>query len=97
MSDFVSGSAGRLTWRRLLGVLALCAGAAAVIGVLAPLLGTVNDRSGWHLDMMSPRALVTASADHAVLWVRLPRVLAALVVSPLCTARTRAPDLPYPL
>lgn len=80
MSEFLSAGAGRLTWRRLVSVMAICLAATTLIAVLAPLLGTVSDRSGWHLDVLSPRALTGDAADHAILWVRLPRVLAALVV-----------------
>src|SRR6185369_1992464 len=80
VSEFLSAGAGRLTWRRLVSVMAICLAATTLIAVLAPLLGTVSDRSGWHLDVLSPRALTGDAADHAILWVRLPRVLAALVV-----------------
>jgi iron complex transport system permease protein len=80
VTDFLSGRAGRLTLRRLVVVLAICAGVTAVIAALAPLLGVVVDRGGWHLELMGPGALDPGSPDHAILWVRIPRVLAALVV-----------------
>jgi iron complex transport system permease protein len=80
VSGFISGSAGRLTWRRLVIVLAICVVGTALIAMIAPLVGVVGGRGGWHLDLMSPRALASSSPDHAILWVRIPRVLAALVV-----------------
>ncbi len=80
MSGFVSASARRLTWPRLVLVLAICAVITAVVAVLAPLVGVVGGRGGWHLELMSPRALGADAPDHAILWIRIPRVLAALVV-----------------
>jgi iron complex transport system permease protein len=80
VTGFVVGGAGRLTPARLALVLAICAAVALVIGGLAPLVGWVNDRAGWHLDVMGPSAFAAGSPDHAILWVRIPRVLAALVV-----------------
>ena len=80
MSGFLSGTAGRLTGRRLVGALAICAGVTAVIAALAPLVGVVADRAGWHLAVMDPGAAAVGSPDHAVLWVRIPRVAASLVV-----------------
>lgn len=80
MSGFIVGSAGRLTGARLAGALAVCLAATAVIAVLAPLFGVVVDRAGWHYAMMSPTALDPSSPEHVLLWVRLPRALAALLV-----------------
>jgi ABC-type Fe3+-siderophore transport system permease subunit len=80
VTGFLSGRAGRLTLRRLVVVLAICAGVTAVIAAIAPLVGVIVDRGGWHLDLMGPGALDPGSPDHAILWVRIPRVLAALVV-----------------
>lgn len=79
MSGFLSGSAARLTWRRLVGVMAIAVIATAVVAVLAPLIGIVGGRGGWHLELLGPGALDAGSPDHAILWVRLPRVLASLV------------------
>lgn len=80
MSGFIAGTSRRLTTRRLVGVLALCAGVALVVAVLAPLVGIVIDRGGWRLDMLGPGAYDAASADHGFLVVRVPRALAALLV-----------------
>lgn len=80
MTGFVTGSAARLTGKRLAGVLALCATVTAALALLAPLVGVVVDRGGWHLDLLGPAALDPGSPDHAILGVRLPRVLAALLV-----------------
>ena len=80
MSDFLSAGAGeRLTARRLVVVVGLCALACAVIAVLAPLIGVVQDRSGWHVELLGLNALDPDSFDHQILAVRLPRVIASLV------------------
>jgi len=80
VTGFVTGSAGRLTLRKLVVVLAVSAGLTALIAALAPLLGVVGDRAGWHLDIMGAGAFDARSPEHAILWVRIPRVLAALIV-----------------
>ncbi|HEY0190725.1 MAG TPA: iron chelate uptake ABC transporter family permease subunit, partial [Kofleriaceae bacterium] len=80
MSGFISGSARRLTAQRWLGALAACAGLAIATVLLAPLIGIVVERGAWHLDVLDPRALAADSPDHAILWVRLPRALASLIV-----------------
>jgi iron complex transport system permease protein len=80
VSGFITGSAGRLTVKKLVVVLAICAGVTAVVAALAPLLGVVVDRTGWHIDVMGPSAFEPRSPDHAILWVRIPRVLASLLV-----------------
>jgi len=73
MTGFVTGRGGRLTWKRLVVGLAICAGATCLVAALAPLFGgVIIDRGGWHLDAGVP--------DHAILWLRIPRVLAALLV-----------------
>ena len=80
MSGFLSGRAGRLTLRRLVVALVICAGVTALCAGLAPLIG-VNNTGGWHIGMMGLDALDPASTEHAILWaVRIPRVLAALLV-----------------
>src|SRR5204863_7389170 len=53
---------------------------AAVCAAVAPLLGIVVDRSGWHLGVMGRAALDAGSVERAILWVRIPRMLASLVV-----------------
>ena len=81
MSDFVAARArGPLTPRRLVLTLAACLAITAVVSLLAPLIGIVLERGGWHLDVMGPSALDAGSPDHAILMVRVPRVLGALLV-----------------
>ena len=81
MSGFISGGAGRLTWPRLVVTLAVCVGATAVIALASPLVGVINDHTGWHLGVLGAEALADGTPDHAILWaVRAPRVLAALLV-----------------
>jgi iron complex transport system permease protein len=80
MSGFLTGRAGRLTRRRLAVALAICAAVTAACALIAPLVGIVVDRAGWHLGVMDPAALDPGSPDHAIFWaLRVPRVLAALV------------------
>ena len=80
MSGFLTGRAGRLTLRRLAVVVAVCGGVAAVCAAVAPLVGIVVDRTGWHLGVMGSEAFDAGSTERAILWVRIPRVLASLVV-----------------
>jgi iron complex transport system permease protein len=81
VSGFITGSAGRLTWPRLAVTLAVCAAVTAVIALLAPLVGVVNDHTGWHLGVLGKDAFTPGAPDHAILWtVRAPRLLAALLV-----------------
>ena len=80
MSGFVSGRAGRLTTRRLVVVLGLCALACGVVAVLAPQLGVAMTRSGRALELLGLDAYDAAAADHKVFMVRLPRVLGAMLV-----------------
>jgi iron complex transport system permease protein len=82
VSGFLTGTAGRLTLRRLAIALALCVGVTALVAVLAPLVGVVGgERGGWHVGFMGRSALDAGSTEHAILWaVRFPRALAALLV-----------------
>jgi iron complex transport system permease protein len=80
VTGFLSGHARRLTRKRLVAALVIGAGATTLIAAITPLLGVVVDRGGWHLDVMGPSAFEAGSPDHAILWIRIPRVLAALVV-----------------
>jgi len=80
MSGFISARGGRLTTRRLVGALALCLVACAVVAVLAPLVGVAFDRDGRHLELLGLGAFTPGSEAHQILWVRIPRVLAAMLV-----------------
>nr|HEX4315538.1 iron ABC transporter permease [Kofleriaceae bacterium] len=79
--QFVGAHAARpLTRARLVGVVAACAVVAAVVAVVAPLVGAEVGRTGYHLQLLGPDALEPGSLDHTVLMLRVPRVLAALLV-----------------
>jgi iron complex transport system permease protein len=80
MTGFITGSATRLTTRRLVVALVLCAAVTVVIATIAPLVGVVVDRGGWRYELLGPSALDPASPDHAIFWIRMPRALAALLV-----------------
>ncbi|CAN5706596.1 iron ABC transporter permease [soil metagenome] len=80
MSGFISGKGTQLTWRRLVTVLLICAAVTALVAVLAPLLGVAQDRAGRHLELLGSAVLDPSSLDHSIFSVRLPRVLAALLV-----------------
>ena len=76
---FVGRAGPRLTGRRLAAIIAVSVVACAIVAVVAPMIGLTPDRTGWHLDLIGPSALDPGSFDHAILMVRLPRVLAALL------------------
>lgn len=80
MTGFITGSATRLTPRRLVIALMLSAAVVAVVAAIAPLVGVVVDRAGWRYDLLGTSALDPASPDHAIFWIRMPRALAALLV-----------------
>ena len=80
MSGFVSARGGRLTLRRLVVVVSVCAGICAVVAVLAPLLGVSVGRGGRSLELMGLEALDAGTPSHAIFAVRLPRVLASLLI-----------------
>jgi iron complex transport system permease protein len=80
MSGFVSGRGARLSARRLCGVLAICAAACAAVALLAPQLGVTMTRTGRSLELLGLDAFTAGSLEHEIFMVRLPRVLAALLV-----------------
>jgi iron complex transport system permease protein len=84
MSGFLSGRSGggaaRLTGRRLVAVLGLGLLACAAVAVVAPLVGVTTGRGGRALELLGPGALAAGDPDHAILWVRIQRVLASLLV-----------------
>jgi iron complex transport system permease protein len=80
MSGFISGRGRRLTPKRMAIVLAICLTAAALVAFLAPLVGIAYDRAGRHFELLGLDAFTTAGEPHDILWVRIPRVLAAMVV-----------------
>ncbi len=79
--SFISGNAPRLTARRLAITIAICVAIAIVIGTFSVLTGVVMGRHGRELQFLELRAVWDpASPDHTILWLRMPRVLAALLV-----------------
>lgn len=80
MSGFVTGRGGRLTGRRFAATLAVCAAICAAVALLAPLIGVATDRGGRHLELLGPHAFAEGDPANAILWVRIPRVLASLLV-----------------
>ena len=81
MSGFVSSAKPkRLTARRLITVLGAATLALAALALLAPMLGVTADGNGRHLTLLSSAAFDSTSTEYAILWVRIPRVLACLLV-----------------
>lgn len=80
MSGFVSGRGSRLTYQRMIGALLVCLAVTVVIAIIAPMLGVEHDRSGRHLALLGAKAFDRSTQDFQILWVRIPRVLAALLV-----------------
>ena len=80
MSGFVSGTGKRLTTARLATVLGLCAGACALMFVIAPQLGVTMTRSGRAIEWLGFDAFDATSQEHKLFLVRLPRVLGAMLV-----------------
>lgn len=78
MSGFLTGSGTRLTGRRLAIVIAACVVACAVVAVVAPLVGIDTDHGG--------RSFEWAAFDSPLVAVRLPRVLASLLVGAALSA-----------
>ncbi len=80
MSGFVSGRGKTLTARRMVTVLAICAVITAIVGILAPQIGTTISRTGRGVALLGWDAFEAGTAEHKLFMVRLPRVLAALLV-----------------
>jgi iron complex transport system permease protein len=81
MSGFLSTSSRRLTGKRLAVTLALCALVCAVIVLVAPLVAVViTDKGPRHLEMLGLDAYQPGTPAHALLMLRLPRLLACLVI-----------------
>jgi iron complex transport system permease protein len=75
--SFVSRAGRRVTGRRLVITVLACALACALVGLIAPLVGVTLDGK-WELYGFG--AYDPASPDHVILAVRVPRVLATLLV-----------------
>jgi iron complex transport system permease protein len=78
MSGFLSGRGTRLTGKKLVTVVVLCIALCALVGVIAPLLGIATDRGG--------RSIEWAAFDSPLVAIRLPRVLASLLVGAALSA-----------
>jgi iron complex transport system permease protein len=81
MSLFL-GRSTRLTGARLASVLAACLGVAALVTLLAPLIGVEMRPGGRTIELISPSAFRDdGSIDHRILlYGRLPRALGAMLV-----------------
>ncbi|NVB77234.1 MAG: iron ABC transporter permease [Kofleriaceae bacterium] len=80
MSGFVSGRGKRLTAKRLVVVLGLCAAVCAIVAILAPQIGVAMTRNGRSLELLGFDAFDTGSPANKIFMVRLPRVLGAMLV-----------------
>jgi len=79
--SFISGNAPRLTAKRLVVTLAICLAIAIAVATFSVLTGVVMGRDGRALQFLELRAVWDpTSQDHNILWLRMPRVLAALLV-----------------
>lgn len=80
MSGFVVGTQRRLTARRLAIAVLVGLVACAAVATFALLVGIDWVDGNWRVDLLALDALSPGSLDHRILWVRVPRVLAALLV-----------------
>lgn len=80
MSGFISGRAPRLTARRFAIALAVCAAVTVVVAIAALLIGVGEGRNGRYLDLLSLDALTGGTTQAQLLSLRIPRVLASLLV-----------------
>lgn len=80
MSGFISGSSKRLTRRRFVLVLVACAAIALGVGIAAALIGVKEVRGVRQLDLLGLDAFTEGTGEWQVMIVRLPRVLASLLV-----------------
>ena len=80
MSGFISGRSRRLTGRRMVVALAACVLVTAVVALVALAIGVATDRGGRHLELLGTDALTPGTFANQILGIRLPRVLASLLV-----------------
>ncbi len=80
MSGFISGSSKRLTARRFVIAIVVCASLAIVVGIAALLIGVGTVRGERQLELLGMDAFREGTGQWQILVVRLPRVLAALLV-----------------
>jgi iron complex transport system permease protein len=84
MSGFISGARGgrtaRLSLNRLAFTLLACLSVTVLVAMLAPHIGINYDRGGHFLEFLGLDAYTPGTAAHQVFWIRVPRVLAAMLV-----------------
>jgi iron complex transport system permease protein len=77
--SFVSATGKRLTGKRLAVVVIVCVVVCAVLGAVAPLFGVTSGRGGRAIEFLS-------SYDSPIAAVRIPRVLASLLIGAALSA-----------
>ncbi|MBA3465696.1 MAG: iron ABC transporter permease [Deltaproteobacteria bacterium] len=80
MSGFISGRSKRLTAERFVFALVMCAVITVLVAIAALMVGVGMDRGGRHLELLGMDALTGGTFESKILAVRMPRVLAALLV-----------------
>ncbi|MFN0247127.1 MAG: FecCD family ABC transporter permease [Kofleriaceae bacterium] len=80
MSGFVSGSAKQLTWQRYVVVLVVCATITALVAVVSPMFSVGHAGGQRQLEFLGWDALSNGTQEWKILWIRIPRVLAAMLV-----------------
>jgi len=80
VSDFISGTSGRLTATRLAFAVLISMTIALAFAMIVPHLGVAFDRDGRHLEFLGMDAYTRGTEAHTIFWIRMPRVLAAMLV-----------------
>ncbi len=80
MSGFLSGRARRLTASRYVGTLAACLAVTGLVVLVAPMIGVGLAGTDRHFEWLGVGAFAADHPLHGILWVRIPRVLAAALV-----------------
>lgn len=84
--SFLSATGKRLTGKRLVTVTLACLALCVIVGVIAPLVGVSTGRDGRAFEWLGFGAFDPASPVHPLVAVRLPRVLASLLVGAALSA-----------
>lgn len=80
MSGFISGNSKRLTARRFVIAIVVCASLAVIVGIVALVIGVGTVRGERQLELLGMDAFREGTEQWQILIVRLPRVLASLLV-----------------
>jgi len=80
VSGFISGTSGRLTATRLAFAVLISMTVAVAFAMVVPHLGIAFDRDGRHLELLGLDAYTRGTEAHTIFWIRMPRVLAAMLV-----------------